>query len=93
MDAELMDEPADVDGIVASTPVSGALLGVEAPASAWDALPGLPPPPALLTTNHTRPISTTTAAPAASDRRSQYTLGGRGPTGFITNPTVTSESC
>lgn len=91
--AELFDEPADVDGLVASTPVSGVLLGVEAPARAWDALPGLPPPPALLTTNHTRPISTTTAAAAASDRRSQYTLGDRGPTGCITNPTVTSESC
>ncbi|MDQ6657854.1 MAG: hypothetical protein M3Z00_06485 [Actinomycetota bacterium] len=92
-DVELVDEATDVNGLVASTPVSCTLLGVDAPASGWEALPGLRPLPALLITNHTRPISTTTAAPAASDRRSQYTLGDRGPTGCITNPTVASRSC
>lgn len=70
----------------ASTPVSPAGVVCSVVVTEFAAFAGPPPlPPALLSTNHTKPTNTITAPAMTSDRRSQYTLGSKGPTGCITS--------
>lgn len=76
----------------ASTPVSMSVVEVSLVGTAFAAFAGPPLlPPALLSTNHTKPTNAITARAITRDRRSQYTLGSRGPTGCITNSTVSAS--
>jgi hypothetical protein len=69
----------------ASTPVSPA-VEFSVVVTEFAAFAGSPPlPAALFSTNHTKPTNAITATAITRDRRSQYTLGSRGPTGCITN--------
>ncbi|GAA2005620.1 hypothetical protein GCM10009818_16070 [Nakamurella flavida] len=73
--------------VLARTPVK---VGAADPTAAAVAVDGSSPEERELRAarNQTTPISTTTAAPMARIRRSQYTVGERGPTGCITRATV-----